>query len=177
MEEREEIEQSGYSSIESDEDLPYAEIPLENKSKSFKSIILLLLYYSIIIYSLIYNNYPDIKSNLLLENDYEETSLIINNLQFDLISKRVSNKRVNYKLKQKEMKKNSLILYLEYQFNEKLLNFTAKIIEYNNNIERVIKEKKLLNNQLNNKIEFNDISLYNKLLNLAKNINLTDLFE
>ncbi len=177
MEEREEIEQSGYSSIESDEDLPYAEIPLENKSKSFKSIILLLLYYSIIIYSLIYNNYPDIKSNLLLENDYEETSLIINNLQFDLISKRVSNKRVNYKLKQKEMKKNSLILYLEYQFNEILFNFTAKIIEYNNNIERVIKEKKLLNNQLNNKIEFNDISLYNKLLNLAKNINLTDLFE
>ena len=75
------------------------------------------------------------------------------------------------------MKKNSLILYLEYQFNEILFNFTAKIIEYNNNIERVIKEKKLLNNQLNNKIEFNDISLYNKLLNLAKNINLTDLFE
>ena len=107
MEEREENEQRGYSSLESEEDLPYAEIPRENKSKSFKSIIILLLYYSIIIYSLIYNNYPDIKSNLLLENDYEETSLIINNLQFDLISKRVSNKRVNYKLKQKEMKKNS----------------------------------------------------------------------
>ena len=51
MEEREENQQRGYSSLESEEDLPYAEIPTENKSKSFKSIILLLLYYSIIIYS------------------------------------------------------------------------------------------------------------------------------
>ena len=163
MEEREENEQRGYSSLESEEDLPYAEIPTENKSKSFKSIIILLLYYSIIIYSLIYNNYPDIKSNLLFENEYEETKLIINNLQFDLISKKLN--------------KNIINLYLEYQFNEKLLNFTAKIIEYNNHIERIIKEKKIFNNQLNNKFEFNDISVYNKILNLAKIINLTDLFE
>jgi hypothetical protein len=177
MEEREENQQRGYSSLESEEDLPYAEIPTENKSKSFKSIILLLLYYSIIIYSLIYNNYPDIKSNLLFENEYEETKLIINNLQFDLISKRFSNKGIIYKLKQKELNKNIIILYLEYQFNEKLLNFTAKIIEYNNHIERIIKEKKIFNNQLNNKFEFNDISVYNKILNLAKIINLTDLFE
>ena len=34
-----------------------------------------------------------------------------------------------------------------------------------------------MNNDINNKIEIDDISFSNKLLNLTKNLNFTDLFE
>ena len=72
-----------------------------------------------------------------------------------------------------------MIFSFEFHFNKEFINIKAKLIEKNNNFEMIKKEKiiKLLNNQINNKIEIDDISLFNKLLNHTKNINLTDLFE
>ena len=172
-------EQRDFSSEESEEDLPIVEVKTEDKSKIIKSIIILLLYYSVIIYSLIYCNSPDSESNLLLENYEEESNLIINNIELKLISKKKIYKGITYLLKKKDNKKNNLIFSFEFHFNKEFINIKAKLIEKNNNFEMIKKEKiiKLLNNQINNKIEIDDISLFNKLLNHTKNINLTDLFE
>ena len=81
-------EQRDFSSEESEEDLPIVEVKTEDKSKIIKSIIILLLYYSVIIYSLIYCNSPDNESNLLLEKYEEESNLIINNIELKLLSKK-----------------------------------------------------------------------------------------
>ena len=172
-------EQRGFSSDESEEDLPIAEVKTEDKSKIIKSIIILILYYSVIIYSLIYCNSPDSESNLLLENYEEESNLIINKIELKLISKKKIYKGIIYLFKKKDNKRNNWIFSFEFQFNEEFINLKAKIIENNNYFEMVKKEKiiKVLNYEINNKIEIDDISLFHKLINLTKNINLTDLFE
>ena len=172
-------EQKGFSSEESEEDLPIAEVKTEDKSKIIKSIIILLLYYSVIIYSLIYCNSPDNESNLLLEKYEEESNLIINNIELKLLSKKKFYKGITYLFKQKDDKFNNWIFSFEFQFNKEFINLKAKIIENNNYFEMVKKEKiiKVLNYEINNKIEIDDISLFHKLINLTKNINLTDLFE
>ena len=179
MEQRVELDEDlrGLSSQESEEDLPILEIKSEDKPKIIKSIILLLLYYSVIIYSLIYCNSPDSQSNLLLENYEDEEVLFINNFNFVLISKKISFNHVIFLFREKDNKINNIILSLEYQFLENYIDVISKLIEYYNNNEKIIKKKniRLLKNQLNNKIE--DISLFIKQFNITKNINLTELFE
>jgi len=172
-------EQRGFSSDESEEDLPIAEVKTEDKSKIIKSIIILILYYSVIIYSLIYCNSPDSESNLLLENYEEESNLIINKIELKLISKKKIYKGIIYLFKKKDNKRNNWIFSFEFQFNEEFINLEAKIIENNNYFENIKKEKiiQIMNNDINNKIEIDDISFSNKLLNLTKNLNFTDLFE
>ena len=179
MEQRVELDEDlrGLSSQESEEDLPILEIKSEDKPKIIKSIILLLLYYSVIIYSLIYCNSPNSQSNLLLENYEDEEVLFINNFNFVLISKKISFNHVIFLFREKDNKINNIILSLEYQFLENYIDVISKLIEYYNNNEKIIKKKNIrfLKNQLNNKIE--DISLFIKHFNITKNINLTELFE
>ena len=179
MEQRVELDEDlrGLSSQESEEDLPILEIKSEDKPKIIKSIILLLLYYSVIIYSLIYCNSPNSQSNLLLENYEDEEVLFINNFNIVLISKKISFNHVIFMLKEKDNKINNIILSLEYQFLENYIDVISKLIEYYNYNEKIIKKKNIrfLKNQLNNKIE--DISLFIKQFNITKNINLTKLFE
>lgn len=179
MEQRVELDEDlrGLSSQESEEDLPILEIKSEDKPKIIKSIILLLLYYSVIIYSLIYCNSPDSQSNLLLENYEDEEVLFINNFNFVLISKKISFNHVIFLFREKDNKINNIILSLEYQFLENYIDVISKLIEYYNYNEKIIKKKNIrfLKNQLNNKIE--DISLFIKHFNITKNINLTELFE
>lgn len=179
MEQRVELDEDlrGLSSQESEEDLPILEIKSEDKPKIIKSIILLLLYYSVIIYSLIYCNSPDSQSNLLLENYEDEEVLFINNFNFVLISKKISFNHVIFLFREKDNKINNIILSLEYQFLENYIDVISKLIEYYNYNEKIIKKKNIrfLKNQLNNKIE--DISLFIKQFNITKNINLTELFE
>ena len=179
MEQRVELDEDlrGLSSQESEEDLPILEIKSEDKPKIIKSIILLLLYYSVIIYSLIYCNSPNSQSNLLLENYEDEEVLFINNFNFVLISKKISFNHVIFLFREKDNKINNIILSLEYQFLENYIDVISKLIEYYNYNEKIIKKKNIrfLKNQLNNKIE--DISLFIKHFNITKNINLTELFE
>lgn len=179
MEQRVELDEDlrGLSSQESEEDLPILEIKSEDKPKIIKSIILLLLYYSVIIYSLIYCNSPNSQSNLLLENYEDEEVLFINNFNFVLISKKISFNHVIFLFREKDNKINNIILSLEYQFLENYIDVISKLIEYYNYNEKIIKKKNIrfLKNQLNNKIE--DISLFIKQFNITKNINLTELFE
>ena len=179
MEQRVELDEDlrGLSSQESEEDLPILEIKSEDKPKIIKSIILLLLYYSVIIYSLIYCNSPNSQSNLLLENYEDEEVLFINNFNFVKKKKKISFNHVIFLFREKDNKINNIILSLEYQFLENYIDVISKLIEYYNYNEKIIKKKNIrfLKNQLNNKIE--DISLFIKQFNITKNINLTELFE
>lgn len=122
------------------------EYPSIDKESYFKGLGLIFIYFSVIIYSLLYMLTPDKKANLFFDGDLKSPSynhsIYNENYDFyklDTIRERVNNTILelsrNYLSDNKKISDNHLLIKIIYSENPKIIN---KIIIINNQISKEI---------------------------------------